>query len=112
ICAGIKSISNVGDIVIAEKTIDYNEVVEIENGDQTVRMKFMNNVLGISSTIKSKCQLFINQFKFPYEDIKANYNYSAKLKCHIGLMATGSSLLRNSEKVKQLNKDYHNLKGV
>ena len=27
-------------------------------------------------------------------------------------MATGSSLLRNGEKVKQLNKDYHNLKGI
>lgn len=112
ICAGIKAVTNIGDIILAEKTLDYNEVIEIENSDSTIRTKFMNNILDIGTKIKSQCHLFVSIFKFDYKYLEENFKGQNKLKCHLGLLATGSSLLRNGEKVKQLNKDYHNLKGI
>ncbi len=112
ICAGIKAVTNIGDIILAEKTLDYNEVIEIENADSTIRTKFMNNILDIGAKIKSQCHLFSAGYKFDYEYLKENFKAQNKLKCHFGLLATGSSLLRNGEKVRQLTKDYHNLKGI
>jgi len=112
ICAGIKAITSIGDIIIAEKTIDYNEVVEIENSDNTVRTKFMNNVISITTNTKSKCHLWVPKFQFNYPVLKENFGLSHELKCHFGLLATGSALIRNSEKVRQLTKDYHNVKGI
>lgn len=112
ICAGIKASTNIGDIILAEKTLDYNEVIEIENADSTIRTKFMNNVLDIGTKIKSQFHIFISNFDFDYKYLRQNFKIEKKLKCHLGLLATGSSLLRNGEKVNQLNKDYHNLKGI
>jgi nucleoside phosphorylase len=112
ICAGIKTITSIGDIIIAEKTIDYNEVVEIENSDSTVRTKFMNNVISITTNTKSKCHLWVSKFQFNYSLLKENFGLSNELRCHFGLLATGSALLRNSERVRQLAKDYHNVKGI
>src|SRR5688500_16175556 len=82
ICAGIKAVTNIGDIVIAEKTIDYNEVVEIENSDSSIRTKFMNNVVDMPSTIKSKCLLFSANYKFDNDYIKLNFNYQNDFRCH------------------------------
>lgn len=112
ICAGIRAIANIGDIVLAEKTIDYNEVVEIENKDNSVRTKFMNNVITISTNIKSKCQILIKKIVHDFDYLKNQFNAVNIPNFHFGILATGSALLRNGERVKQLIKDYHNIKGI
>lgn len=113
IAAGIKSLSKIGDIIIADKAINYNEVVEIEKPDTTVRLKYMQNTISISSHLKSRLYLFLKS-----EQIKQISSHKTLLQLkrevsfHFGMIVTGSGLIRNNQRIAQLTTDYHNIKGL
>lgn len=111
ICAGIRAIAKLGDVIIAEKTIDYSEVVEVKNSDDTIRTKYMNNLITISDNIKTKARLFSKNQNINCQDLKEGFDIST-IKIHQGMLVTGSSLLRNEDKVNQIVKDYQNVKGI
>lgn len=114
ICAGNKNVTNIGDVIIAEKSLNYNEVVEIQKESASEKIKFRQNADSIDKNFKSRLSIFIK--KVDLEKIKSNFPnnqiFEKPLKCHIGLMVTGSSLLRNDEKINEINRDYHGLKGM
>ena len=60
IAAGIKASTKVGDVIIADTALNYNEVIEIENADQTTRTKYMHNIISISSNLRSRFYMFLN----------------------------------------------------
>jgi nucleoside phosphorylase len=113
IAAGIKSICKIGDVIIGDKAINYNEVVEIENPDSTVRLKYMQNTISISSHLKSRLYLFLKS-----SDANKISNHellkqlSRKISFHFGMIVTGSGLIRNNQRITQLTSDYHNIKGL
>lgn len=114
VCAGNSNVTKIGDIIIAEKSLNYNSIVEIEKSDGTTRKKYMQNADGINKNLKSKLSRFFS--KTVLEEIKnsnpINNLFENDLKKHIGLMVTGSSLLRSDDKIKDINDSYHNVKGL
>ncbi|RMA67683.1 5'-methylthioadenosine/S-adenosylhomocysteine nucleosidase family protein [Ulvibacter antarcticus] len=114
ICAGNKNVTNIGDVIIAEKSLNYNEIVEVQKEDKDVKKKFRQNADSIDKNLKSRLSLFTKQIDLPkikgkYKD---NSDFTKPLKCHIGLMVSGSSLLRSDSKIKEINEDYHGIKGM
>jgi nucleoside phosphorylase len=113
IAAGIKASTKVGDVIIADQALNYNEVIEIENADQTTRTKYMHNVISISSNLRSRFYMFLNS-----SDINEVSEHSLLkdlnrgVRFHIGMMVSGGSLIRSKERIKQLVRDYHNIKGI
>lgn len=109
VCAGNKNITNIGDIVIAEKSVNYNNVVEIDKTGKDSRKKFMQNADSINKNLKSRLSLYSRSKHI--NEIHDNYTEKEKfpkeLKCHIGLVVTGSSLVRSAPKIKEINEDYH-----
>jgi len=114
VCAGNSNITNIGDLVIAEKSLNYNSIVEIEKSDGTTRKKYMQNADGINKNLKSKLSRFfsIDLLKSIKDSNPKHELFEKDLKKHIGLMVTGSSLLRSDEKIKDINESYHNVKGL
>lgn len=113
IAAGIKSICKIGDVIIADKAINYNEVVEIENADSTVRLKYMQNTISISSHLKSRIYLFLkSQDLKEISKHKILIHLNREASFHFGMIVTGSGLIRNNQRITQLTNDYHNIKGI
>lgn len=114
VCAGNSNVTNIGDLVIAEKSLNYNSIVEIEKADGTTRMKYMQNADGINKNLKSKLSRFFSSevLKSIKDSNPKHKLFERNLKKHIGLMVTGSSLLRSDEKIKNINEAYHNVKGL
>lgn len=114
ICAGNKNVTKIGDIILAEKSINYNEIVEIEKEGKEINKKFMQSAESIKKNLKSRLSLLSTEEVL--DSIRKSYKYLEKvnytLTCHVGLMVTGSSLLRSSQKISDLNKSYHNIKGM
>lgn len=114
IAAGNKNITKIGDILIAEKAINYNEVVEIQKKDNVGIKKFMQNADSINANLLSKLSIFsksnlIKELKLQYpENQDINYN----TKCVSGLIVTGSSLIRSQEKMNEINQSYHGVIGL
>lgn len=113
IAAGNKNITKIGDIIIAEKSLNYGQVVEIQKEGKTKTNKFMQSADSIHSYIKTRFDLFANSSLV--KEIEDNYSNKDKikneLKCHVGLMVTGNSLLRSHTKIEELNQSYHGVKG-
>ena len=114
ICAGNKNVTKIGDVIIAEKALNYNEIVEVEKKDASTFKKFMQNADSINVKLKTKLNLFsrseiISEIKDSYDD-KADF--SEPLTCSVGLMVTGSSLMRSETKIAEINDSYHNVKGL
>jgi nucleoside phosphorylase len=114
ICAGNKNVTRIGDIIIAEKALNYNEIVEVEKKGATKVKKFMQNADSINGKLKTKLSLFsrstiISKIKDSYED---NHLFPEPLACSAGLMVTGSSLVRSETKIAEINDSYHNVKGL
>lgn len=109
VCAGNKNITNIGDIVIAEKSVNYNNVVEIDKMGKDSKKKFMQNADSINKNLKSRLSLYSRSHHI--KEIQDNYadkeKFPKELKCHIGLVVTGSSLVRSAPKIKEINEDYH-----
>jgi nucleoside phosphorylase len=112
ICAGNKNVTKIGDLVIAEKSINYSNVVEIEKAG-TKRKKFMQSADSINKNLKARLELFVNgkELKTTLESISLPPNYQTPIG-HVGLMVTGSSLLRSGEKMADINDSYHGIKGM
>lgn len=114
ISAGNKNVNNIGDILIAEKSINYNEVVEIEKKDHTTLRKFMQNTDSINKFLKTQLSQFSNSELI--KQIQETYPHKKKiereLKCKIGLLVTGNSLVRSQSKVDEINQSYHNVIGL
>lgn len=114
ICAGNKNVAKVGDIIIAEKSLNYNEIVETEKKDDTTVKKFMQNADSIDRKLKTRLTLFsrksiIEEIRQSYKDVS---DFPKELTCQIGLMVTGSSLMRSDTKIQEINSAYHNVKGL
>jgi nucleoside phosphorylase len=114
ICAGNKNLCKVGDIIIVEKSLNYHSVVEIERTDDTKDKKFMHNLCSINGHIKNQLEIFEKSDEL--KDIKDQYPEKDKiespLKAHIGLLVTGSSLLRSASVMKEINETYVGVKGL
>lgn len=114
ICAGNKNLCKVGDVIIAEKSLNYHTVVEIERNDESKEKKFMHNLCSINGYLKSQLELFARSEAI--KDIAESYPNKSKidspLKMHIGLMVTGSSLLRSGSIMKEINETYIGVKGL
>jgi nucleoside phosphorylase len=114
IAAGNKKINNIGDILIAEKSLNYNEVVEVEKKDKTTSRKFMQNPDSINKHLKTQLSQFSNSDHI--KEIESAYaekdKIEKRLKCSIGLMVTGSSLVRSQSKVEEINETYLNVIGL
>lgn len=114
ICAGNKNVTNIGDIIIADKSLNYNEIVEVQKEDKEAKKKFRQNADSIDRNLKSRLSLFAK--KIDLATLKSKYKeneiFEKPLNCHIGLMVTGSSLLRSDKKIKEINEDYHGIKGM
>ena len=114
ICAGNKNVTKIGDIIIADKSINYNNVVDLGKSGEKSKQKFMQNADSIDRNFKAKLTIFArsNQIK----EIKLKYTkkslFENELKCHIGLLVSGSSLVRSDDKIKELNESYHGIKGM
>jgi nucleoside phosphorylase len=115
IAAGNKNTTKIGDILIADQSIDYNEVVDIKKKDGNTSVKFMQNANSINTQLKTKLGITSKQ-KSILKTIKEEYRNSSKisndLKCHIGLIVTGSSLLRNQDKFDNIISSYHGVIGL
>ena len=114
ICAGNKKVTKIGDIIIAEKALNYNAIMEVERKDASTVKKFMQNANSINTKLKTKLELFsrskiISEIKESYEDKEI---HSSPLSCSVGLMVTGSSLMRSETKIAEINESYHNVKGL
>jgi len=114
VCAGNSNVTNIGDLIIAEKSLTYNSIVEIEKSDGTTRKKYMQNADGINKNLKSKLSRFFSaaELKLIKDSNPKTDLFDKELKRHIGLMVTGSSLMRSDEKIKDINESYHNVKGL
>jgi nucleoside phosphorylase len=113
IAAGIKASTKVGDVIIADQALNYNEVIEIENADQSTRTKYMHNTISISPNLRSRFSMFLNSNNV--NDISEHSSLkelNRKARFHIGTMVSGGSLIRSKERIKQLVRDYHNIKGI
>lgn len=114
ICAGNKNICKIGDIIIAEKSLNYHGVVEIENKDESQNKKFMQNLCSINGHLKNQLEIFSKSSVI--SQIKQNYPFSEKietpLRAHIGLLVTGSSLLRSGIIIQEINNTYVGVKGL
>jgi len=114
ICAGNKNLCKVGDVIIAEKSLNYHSVVEIERKDESKDKKFMHNLCSINGHLKNQLELFAKSKTI--QRIKESYPHKSKietsLKAHIGLLVTGSSLLRSSAIMKEINDVYIGVKGL
>ncbi len=114
VCAGNKNVTKIGDIIIAEKSVNYNNVVEIDKEGKDSKKKFMQNADSINKNFKSRLSLFSRSKVIP--KIKNEYQDSNKfandLKCDLGLIVTGSSLVRSDVKIREINDSYHGVKGM
>lgn len=114
VACGNKKVNKIGDILIAEKSLNYNEVVEIERKDKSTVKKFMQNPDSINKHLKTQLSQFADSDII--KKIESSYdkkdNVSTTLKCSIGLLVTGSSLMRSQTKVEEINETYHNVIGL
>jgi len=114
ICAGNKNVTKIGDVIFVEKSLNYHSVVEIERKNKSHDKKFMHNISSINGHLKSQLELFSNSSHF--SNIKKSYPHKTeiknKLKSHIGLMVTGSSLVRSKTIIEEINTTYHGVKGL
>lgn len=114
IAAGNKKVNNIGDILIAEKSLNYHEVVELERKDKSPSQKFMQTPDSINKHLKTELTQFSNSDHI--REIHSLYPYHNKiskpLKCSLGLVVTGSSLLRSQTKVEEINEMYPNVVGL
>jgi nucleoside phosphorylase len=113
-CAGNKNITKIGDVLVAEKSLNYQGIVAIEKKDESQDKKFMHNISSINGHLKNKLELFsqTNEFK----KIKNSYPNKNKiaydLSCHVGLVVTGSSLSRSRQLIEEINSTYLGVKGL
>jgi len=112
ICAGNKNVAKIGDLIIAEKTVNYSNVVEIENSEKGAKKKFMQNADSINKNLKARLTLFANSKAIDLITDNLELPQTVKPKCHLGLMVTGSSLVRSDEIMKEINDSYHGVKGM
>lgn len=113
ICAGNKRVTNIGDLIIAEKSVNYNNVVEIEK-DTGKRKKFMQSADSINKNLKARLSLFASNgaFAMTMKRIDIGSELQKPPSCQIGMMVTGSSLLRSNQKMDEINDSYHGVKGM
>lgn len=114
ICAGNKKVTKIGDIIIAEKALNYNQIVEVEKKDASTVKKFMQNADSINTKLKTKLKLFsrskmIKEIRESYDDKEI---LTSDLSCIVGLMVTGSSLMRSESKIADINESYLNVLGL
>jgi nucleoside phosphorylase len=114
ICAGNKNVTQIGDLIIAEKTINYGNVVEIEKEGTVSKKKFMQTADSINKNLKARLTLFSTSqtFKNIIETIELPRQLKRNPKCQLGLVVTGSTLMRSDEKMKEINDSYHGVKAM
>ena len=114
ICAGNKNVTQIGDLIIAEKTINYGNVVEIKKKSGATNKKFMQSADSINKTLMARLTQFSKSVCFETISKSAFKEFDLKRepKCQLGLLVTGSTLIRSDEKMKEINDSYHGIKGL
>ena len=114
ICAGNKNICKIGDVIIADKSLNYQGVVEIERKDENKDKKFMHNLYSINGHLKNQLELYTHSsiFKSIQDTYPNRDKIETNLTAHIGLLVTGSSLLRSSTIMQEINDIYVGVKGL
>jgi nucleoside phosphorylase len=109
IAARNKKVNNIGDILIAEKSLDYNEVVEGEKKD-----KLMQAPDSINKHLKTQLSQFRDSdfVKLIEDGYTEKEKIKTPLKCSLGLLVTGSSLMRSQVRVEEINETYVNVIGL
>lgn len=112
-CAGNKNVVKVGDIIVAEKSLNYHGIVAIERKDGTSDKKFVHNISSINGNLKNQLELFSKSPNM--KKIKSSYHEKKIediLNCHIGLLVTGSTLVRSNKVMEEINSTYPGVKGL
>lgn len=114
IAAGNKKVSKIGDVLIADKALNYTQVVEIEKKDKDPVKKFMNDIYSIDRNLKGRLNIFAKSpsIKLIKEQYPKKSMICTDLNCRIGLMVTGSSLVRSDSKIEEINKSYRGVVGM
>ncbi len=114
ICAGNKNVVQIGDLIIAEKTINYGNVVEIEKEGQVSKKKFMQSAESINKNLKGRLTIFSTSQSFlgVVDSLNIPEGLKRKPNCQLGLMVTGSTLMRSDEKMRDINDSYHGVKAM
>jgi nucleoside phosphorylase len=114
ICAGNKAVVKIGDIIIAEKSLNYHSIVSIERKDATKDKKLMHQISSINGNLKSQLELLSrsSEIKKIYETYPNKTHLEPNLRCHLGLLVTGSSLVRSSKAMQEINTTYPGVKGL
>jgi nucleoside phosphorylase len=114
ICAGNKSVMRIGDVVIAEKSLNYHSIVNIERKDASSDKKLMHQISSINGNLKSQLELVSRSNTL--DKIRKSYHNKEHLepvlKCQLGLLVTGSSLVRSSKIMEEINLTYPGVKGL
>lgn len=113
-CAGNKNVVKIGDIIVAEKSLNYHGIVAIEKKDESADKKFMHNIGSINGNLKNKLELFSKSSAL--KRVKSTYSEKDKienpLSCHVGLLVTGSTLVRSNKIIDDINSTYLGVKGL
>lgn len=113
-CAGNKSVVKIGDIIVAEKSLNYHGIVAIERKETGTDKKFMHNVGSINGNLKNKFELFSKSSVI--KRIKDGYSEKEKIEtpltCQVGLLVTGSTLVRSNKAMEDISSTYLGVKGL
>ncbi len=113
IAAGNRNVTKIGDILIAEKSINYNQIVEMEARDGSRKTKFAQRLLSIDSSLKAQLNMFIGSEHLRQISENAPSKFrDFQFTPRLGLMVTGSSLLRSASKMSEINADYQGVHGL
>lgn len=114
ICAGNKKITKIGDIIIAEKSLNYHSIVNIEKKDASKDKKLMHQISSINGNLKSQLELLsrAKEIRKIYDIYQNKQHLESKITCHLGLLVTGSSLIRSSQAMEEINSTYPGVKGL
>jgi len=114
ICAGNKKIVKIGDVVIAEKSLNYHSIVNIDRKDTTKDKKLMHQISSINGNLKSQLELLTRSASINkiFDKYSNKTHLEPNLRCHLGLLVTGSSLVRSSKVMEEINSTYPGVKGL
>lgn len=115
ICAGIKSQSEYGDIVIAQSAWNYNEG-KMEKIDGTIRFHPSPLHSNIKKSLSDNLQFFIKDYKDSINQINTlfdnNIVVNSAITINMGGIATGSAVLNDNQTILETYQRNKRLKGI
>jgi len=116
ICAGMKSKTNIGDIIIPEMTWDYGKG-KVTTDKATGEFKFIPypDQIKTDNILFKKIKTYLNDDSNLLNNIKDNnrkyYENSHEIKCHFKPFASGAAVIANSKNVDEISVQHGKLIG-